>query len=120
MEMHEVSPGVIVFVHPEGRYPFLATADVPKLIEALRWLASFNAQVMVPGHGLLCGNEQVISQLTYIEDTWTRTAEHIARGHSVEEAVKDPDYPRCAELGFERLHPWNIEAIYRQLKKWSG
>jgi cyclase len=104
----------------EGRYPFLATANVPNLIQALRWIPGFDAQIIVPGHGLLCGNEQVSSQLAYIESTWARTAEHIAQGHSVEEAVNDPDYPRCAELGFEKLHPWNIEVIYRQLKKRSG
>lgn len=104
----------------EGRYPFLATANVPDLIEALRWIPSFDARVIVPGHGLLCGNEEVISQLEYIERTWARTAEHINLGHSVEEALGDPDYPRCAELGFERLHAWNIKVVYRQLKKRMG
>lgn len=104
----------------EGRYPFLATAHVPNLMEALRWIPSFGAQVIVPGHGILCGNEEVIRQLDYIERTWALTAEHIASGRGVEEAVHDPAYPRCAELGFERLHAWNIEVIYRQLKKQSG
>ena len=104
----------------EGRYPFLATANVPRLMEALRWIPSLGAQVIVPGHGILCGNEEVLGQLAYIERTWARTAEHITLGHSVEEAVGDPEYPRCAELGFERLHGWNIEVIYRQLKKRSG
>jgi cyclase len=104
----------------EGRYPFLATADVPNLMQVLRWIPSFGARAIVPGHGLLCGDEQVISQLEYIESTWVRTAEHIALGHGLEEALTDPDYPRCAKLGFERLHPWNIQVIYRQLKKQSG
>ena len=104
----------------EGRYPFLATADIPELITALRWIQSFGAKVMVPGHGLLCGDEQVNGQLAYIESTWARTAEHIAQGHSVEDAARDPEYPRCAELGYERLHRWNIEVAYRQLKKLSG
>jgi cyclase len=103
-----------------GGYPFLATANVPDLIKALRWLPSFGARVIVPGHGLLCGEDQVRSQLAYIEETWARTAEHIALGNSVEEAVRDPDFPRCGERGAERLHPWNIEVVYRQLKKRSG
>jgi cyclase len=104
----------------EGRYPFLATANILNLIEALRWLPSLGAQVIVPGHGLLCGNEQVVNQREYIERTWLRTAEHIALGHSLEEAVSDPDYPRCADLGFEQLHAWNIKVAYRQLKKRSA
>jgi cyclase len=101
----------------EGRYPFLATADVPKLMDVLKWIPSFEADVIVPGHGVLCGTESVLDQLAYIEHTWERTARHLQSGHSMEEAADDPGYPKYAELGYEKLHKWNIEVIYRQLKK---
>ena len=104
----------------EGQYPFLATANAPDLIKALQWLPGIGARAIVPNHGLLCGAEQVLSQLEHIEATWARTAGHNALGHSAEEAVRDPGCPRCAELGFERLHPWNMEVICRWLKKRSG
>jgi cyclase len=104
----------------EGRYPFLATADVPVLMEALRWLPSFGARVIVPGHGLLCGDKQVLDQLAYIESTWARTAEHISLGHTADEAAADPGYARCVGLGFEQLHVWNIEVVYRQLERRAG
>jgi cyclase len=104
----------------EGRYPFLATADVEKLMDALRWLSSLGARVIVPGHGVLCGNEEVQRQLAYIEATWERTAEHIVEGHSLDETIDDPDYVRYSALGYEKLHPWNIKVIYRQLKKQAG
>jgi cyclase len=101
----------------EGRYPFLATANVPNLMEALRWLPSFNARVIVPGHGILCGSEEALRQLKYIQATWARTAEHISLGHNLEETLSDPDYPRYSERGYKRLHPWNIKVIYQQLMK---
>jgi len=101
----------------QGRYPFLATANVQELMEALRFLPSLGAQVIVPGHGLLCGNEEVLKQLNYIETTWERTAEHIKKGHSLEEIQLDQDYPRYSERGYEKLHPWNIKVAYQQLKK---
>lgn len=101
----------------QGRYPFLATANVEQLMEALRWLPSLGARVIVPGHGVLCDNAEVLKQLNYIETTWTRTAEHIEKGHGLEEMLTDPNYPRYSELGYEKLHPWNIKVIYRQLKK---
>jgi cyclase len=104
----------------EGRYPFLATADVEKLMEALRWLPSLGARVIVPGHGVLCDNEEVLKQLDYIERTWERTAEHIEKGHSLDETLNDPEYPRYSELGYEKLHPWNIKVIYQQLQKKLG
>ena len=104
----------------QGGYPFLATANVRALMQALRRIPGFGAQVIVPGHGLLCNNEEVAKQLAYIEGTWARTAEHIAQGHSMEEALCDPEYPRGGERGFERLHPWNIKVVYRQLIRISG
>lgn len=101
----------------QGRYPFLATADVRKLMAALRWLPSLEAQVIVPGHGVLCGNEELLKQLDYIEKTWERTAIHIKNGHDLQEILRDPGYPVCSERGYEKLHPWNIKVIHRQLMK---
>lgn len=63
----------------QGRYPFLATANVEKLMAALRWLPSLGARVIVPGHGVLCGTDEVLKQLDYIQTTWERTAEHIEK-----------------------------------------
>jgi glyoxylase-like metal-dependent hydrolase (beta-lactamase superfamily II) len=101
----------------EGRYPFLATANVEKLMAALQWILSLNARVIVPGHGNLCDNDEVKRQLDYIEETWDRTAEHVKNGHSIEEVLSDPEYPIYSELGYEKLHPWNIKVAYQQLRK---
>ena len=103
----------------EGRYPFLATANVPNLMKALQWLLTLGAQVIVPGHGLLCGEEVVAGQLDYIQSSWDRTADHIAQGHSLNKVLKDPEYPIYSGLGAERLHEWNIKVLYRQLMKRS-
>lgn len=101
----------------EGRYPFLATANIPKLMAVLRWLPGFGARFIVPGHGVLCSTDEVRRQLDYIETTWERTAEHIARGHSLEQTLNDTEYPVYAELGYEKLHPWNIKVTYQQIRK---
>ena len=103
----------------EGRYPFLATAHVPDLMKALRWLLTLDAQVIVPGHGLVCGEEAIAGQLDYIQSSWDRTADHIVQNHSLKKALKDPEYPIYPGLGAEKLHKWNIEVLYRQLKKMS-
>jgi cyclase len=113
-EIRVLFAGDLIF---EGRYPFLATANVPDLMKALKWLLTLAAQVIVPGHGLLCGEKTVAGQLDYIETSWARTAEHIEQGHSIEETLEDPEYPIYPGLGAERLHKWNIEVMYRQLRK---
>ena len=101
-------------------YPFLNVADVPALMEALEWLLDFDARVIVPGHGPICDRGEVARQLDYLQTSWARTREHLAQGHSLEEAMADPGYPKYSERGYERLHPWNIKAMYRQLKKLSS
>jgi cyclase len=116
-EVEVLFAGDLIF---EGRYPFLATADVPDLMKALRWLFTLGAQTIVPGHGLLCGEDEVTRQLDYIQTSWDLTAAHITQGHSVKKIVKDPNYPVYSDLGYEQLHRRNIEVIYRQLKKTSA
>ena len=88
-----------------------------KLMKALKWLPSLGAKVIVPGHGVLCDNDEVEKQRNYIERTWERTAEHIQKGHNLKEMLADVNYPRYSELGYEKLHPWNIKVIYQQLMK---
>ena len=104
----------------EGRYPFLATARVPELMDALRWLLGLEARIIVPGHGRLCNNDEIFRQIEYLDTTWKLTAEHIQQGHSLQQAVSDPKYPIYFERGYEKLHPWNIKVIYQQVSKKTG
>jgi cyclase len=113
-EVKVLFAGDLIF---EGRYPFLATANVPDLMKALKWLLTLTAQVIVPGHGMLCGEDTVAGQLDYIETSWARTADHIAQGHSFEEILEDSEYSIYPGLGAEKLHNWNIKVMYRQLKQ---
>jgi cyclase len=98
----------------EGRYPYLGDADVPALIAALKRLPEFGAQVIVPGHGVLCGEAEIAALVDYLETAWALTADHLAQGHSEDEAVADPNYPRYGEGTTERLRE-NIQAMYAQL-----
>jgi cyclase len=100
----------------EGRYPYLGDADVHALIAALKRLPEFGAQVIVPGHGVLCGEAEIAALVDYLEAAWARTADHLAQGHSEDEAVADSDYPRYGEGNTERLEA-NIRVMYAQLTK---
>jgi cyclase len=99
----------------EGSYPYLGEADVPALIAALKRLPEFGAQAIVPGHGLLCDEAEIAALLDYLEATWALTADHLAQGHSEDEAVADPNYPRYTEKFAERWHEVNIRVMYAQL-----
>ena len=97
-------------------FPILSPAKIPELVKALRWLPAIGAEVIVPGHGHLCGNDEVVKQLAYIETTWRRTEDHITQGDGLEDTLADADYPRYSEVG-ANLHDGNIKAMYKQIKK---
>ena len=101
-----------------GRYPILAVAHIPDLVEALRWLPTLGAECIVPGHGHICGNDEIDRQLAYIESTWRRTEEHISQGHNIEETLADSYYPNYSNVGTS-LHDGNIKAMYKQIIKGS-
>ncbi len=99
----------------EGRYPYLADADVPALIAALKRLPDFGAQAIIPGHGVVCDEAEIAALVGYLETTWSRTADHVAQGHSEDQSATDAGYPRYAEKHAERLHEANIRLMYAQL-----
>jgi hypothetical protein len=70
----------------------------------------------VPGHGRLCGNDELVRQLEYIETTWERTVDHIAQGDSIEKTLADADYPQYSDVG-TNLHAGNIKAMYKQIER---
>jgi cyclase len=99
----------------EGRYPFIGDADVPDWIAALKRLPQFGAETVVPGHGKLCGEGTMAALGDYLHGTWARTVDHLAQGHSADEAAADPNYPRYAEGAAERYHETNIRLMYATL-----
>ncbi len=103
----------------EGRYPYMFDADVVAWMTALKKLPEFGAHTIVPGHGQLCGPAEISALLGYLEATWERTVDHLAHGHSEDEAAADPDYPHYAEKA-ARLHQANIRVMYRQATNVRG
>ena len=97
------------------RYPYPFDADIPAWIAALKRLPGFGARAIIPGHGLLCGEPEIAALRDYLEATWARSAEHIARGHTADEAAADPAYPRFADETAGRYHEANIRFVYEQL-----
>jgi cyclase len=98
----------------QGRYPYIFDADVLAWIEALGKLLDFGAKAIIPGHGVMCGEAEIIALREYLHTTYALTAEHIHQGHNADEAASDPAYPRFAEQKYERLHQANIRYMYKQ------
>lgn len=99
----------------QGRYPYIFDADIPAWITALNRLLKFDAEVIIPGHGVRCGEAEILALSEYLQHTWERTSEHIQLGHSEEETSADPAYPYFAAGKYERLHQANIRYMYKKL-----
>ncbi len=104
--------GDLVF---EGRYPYLADADLSALISELKRLPELGARVIVPGHGSLCGEQEVLALVEYLEAATACIADHLAHGHSLEQAMADPGYPRYVCPGVEGRREDNVRAVYTKL-----
>ena len=99
----------------EARRAFIGDADIPEWISVLKQLPDFGAETVVPGHGRLCGEEAMAALCDYLHGTWARTVDHLAQGHTADEAAADPDFPRYAEGAAERYHETNIRLMYAKL-----
>lgn len=97
-----------------GIAPFLASVtNFDALVKALRWLPSLGAEVIVPGHGVLCDDGEASKQADYLESTWKVIQAHVKQGHPLGTIRKDPDLPRVPGGNAER----NIEWIYKRLTR---
>lgn len=111
-EQKVLFPGDLVFT---GRYPWIQDGDIPAWIEALKKLPGYGAEVILPGHGKLCGDAEIHLLREYIENTWKRTREHVIQGHSLEDTLADPEYQRPNGWDREELFEQNIEIMYELL-----
>lgn len=101
----------------QGRYPYIFDADIPGWIDALSRLLEFEANVIIPGHGVRCGDADIIGLSDYLQRTWDLTEEHIHLGDSAEETSADPAFSVFPGEKYERLHQANIRYMYRQQTK---
>jgi cyclase len=98
----------------QGRYPYIFDADVTAWVDRLGRLLEFGAQAIIPGHGEMCGEAEILAVQDYLQVSWELTAEHIRLGHTADETVADPTYPVFSQNKYERLHQANIRYMYQQ------
>jgi cyclase len=100
----------------QGRYPFMMSSIVPDWIAALKSLKEYDAEVVLPGHGTVCSYKEVDELLDYMETSFALAEEHVKKGDSLEETLRDPDFPRPTGWDREMLADKNIEIFYEQAK----
>jgi cyclase len=107
--------GDLLFVE---RFPWAGdpTADPDKWIEAFQRMLDMDVEKIVPGHGPLCGLDEVERQLKWMKEVRWIMKGLIEEGATEEEAL-DYEYPT--------LYPtdrpeWQKRSWARWYRRWSG
>ena len=107
--------GDLLFI---DRYPYIAEANIPDLIEALKKLPEFGARTIVPGHGPLCGANEVATLRRYLGEAWEWTKAQLQTGRSVEEFVSDANSPQYGSQDKQdERRVQNIRVMAEQIKE---
>jgi len=108
--------GDLIFsrIYPYGGDP---TADPDLWIEALNNMKKMNPDMIVPGHGPLCGLDEVDRYTKYISDTKSVMLELIAQGKPEDRAIIDPSLPKFYEEGAQNRRANTLAHWYRLWKQ---
>jgi cyclase len=72
-----------------GSHPFRGTADHLEWIEALKWMKDLDIDTIIPGHGELCGKEELDRLIEYLSRLWFLTEDLVKKGMDRESVVEE-------------------------------
>ncbi len=70
-----------------GTHPFKGEASFLEWIDALEHMNSYDIQYIIPGHGEVCGKEEIDRFIEYFKSQWEMAEDLINKGHSQEMVV---------------------------------
>jgi cyclase len=90
-----------------ARHPYKGHACFRDWIEALEFMGALDVDRIIPGHGEVCGREEIGRFIDYMRALWALTSESIEKGLSCEATVK-----RAADelFGYFETEPERLEA----------
>jgi cyclase len=105
-----------------GIYPYGAdpTADPDLWIEALNRIRSLSPKAIVPGHGPICGIDEVDKYVSYISETKSVMLKLIAENKPENQVITDSSLPRFYEEGAGDRRPGSLGQWYRVWKQRTG
>jgi cyclase len=69
-------------------HPYKGDADFARWIEALRWMKTLDVDIIIPGHGEVCGTRELDRFHEYFIRLWLMTKKMIKKGKGKEDIVK--------------------------------
>lgn len=72
-----------------SQHPFRGQADHLEWIEALKWMKGLEIETIVPGHGELCGKDDLDRLIEYLSRLWYITESLVKKGAGREEVLAE-------------------------------
>ena len=72
-----------------GRHPFRGTADHLEWIEALKWMKGLDIDTIIPGHGEICGKEELDRLIEYLSRLWYLAEDLVRKGMDRESFIEE-------------------------------
>ncbi|MFC1862260.1 MBL fold metallo-hydrolase [Chloroflexota bacterium] len=88
-------------------HPYKGQADFKQWIAALEKILKMDVDVIIPGHGRICGRTEVAKLLEYFREMWNRVKNLRKQGYAKEEVVKSVH----EMAGYFPLDPARVEQI---------
>lgn len=96
-----------------GTAPPIMKANFKKLNEIYTWLPTFGAEMIVPGHGVICDNEEIKAQQNYAQGMVKFMEERVRKGISLNAVRGDENLPhkpgKQHERNIDRVYKWMLE-----------
>ena len=89
-----------------GTHPFRGHADHIEWIRALKGLKNLEIEVIIPGHGEICGKQELDRHIEYLTRLWYVTEELVKKGLDREEVIAGV---RERMFGFFEVQPEMVE-----------
>jgi len=94
----------------------LVTGSFTNWLSVLDWIIELDPEVIVPGHGPLCGIEGAMDAKVYLAHIWIESKRHFREGRTAAEAARRIDLGAFAAWSEPaRLHA-NVAQAYRELR----
>ncbi len=103
----------------KGRYPYTKDANLTVWLAALRTVGRMDFDVLVPGHGYLCDEEDVGHLIRYFENLLENYREFIQKELSLAEILEMKEFVKYARRNVD-LHQENIKKAYAELTQGEG
>lgn len=93
-----------------------AKCNTKNWIDQIKYISSQNFKYVIPGHGKLAQNKDLLDEAQYLTDLREAIQSYISKNKTLDETLKELKMEKYSSYGYQQILPIEINAVYRELK----